>query len=122
MKVSPEKVAALKWIDIALDSPEVQKLWGHLQKDIEQMKEHAMITGATPTTVQANLLRMCDLNPPTTAEEKVQTFLVFRSVVNYFTNKMNLLKANREIYRVGIEALQKQGDLVKEPQETLKSS
>lgn len=123
MKVDPEKVEALAWIDKVMEFPEWQKFWGMLEKDVAQMREHAMIVSGSPTIVQTNLLRLCGLEPPKTPEESVQVFLAFRAVVNYVSNKQNLLAANRDIYRHGVEALRKQGDLPEpERQETLKRS
>lgn len=121
MKIDPEKVEKLEWIEQAMQLDAFQKLWSHLEVDIELLKSEGMLVGAQPTLRQANLLRLCGLEPPSTAEEKVATYTAFFAVANYLKNKQALLVANRDVYREGVRQLKEAGQLETEPQMTLTS-
>ena len=121
MKVDPKKVEAIEWIEQAMEHPGFQKLWSHLEKEVIEMKEEGMLIGKSPTLKQSALLRLCGLEPPESAEDRVVTYTAFFAVANYLKNKQALLMANRDIYREGMRVLKEEGQLEADPQVTLTS-
>lgn len=122
MKIDKEKVQRLEWIEEAMKLEAFQKLWSHLEKDIIELKDEGMLIGKEPTIRQSNLLRLCNLEPPGTPEERIATYTAFFAVANYLKNKQALLVANRDVYREGVRQLKESGQLETESQVTLKGN